>query len=249
MTVQEGGTAMIVRNKSGRVSGKMTDKKGVSRLVFILIVALCVLLIVASVPLIMYYRSQSAKIGCVTALDTASRQIADKFLIDGFHDAKEVKNWVTLVMNGWDDLCPGGGNVYVVYDKDADMPWRLVCGLHGEDRKECCRLNAAHVLDLVREEIKKAADEGSVPESVEVRLNGEKLVAKLTEEETGLVRGTYSTTGYNGTVAFYGITGIGKIGASSEAGEGEICYFSFADPDNCANWKYRDGWTGSAWKR
>lgn len=226
----------------------LARKDGISRFVFILIIAVVVMAIVVSIPLILYYRSQSAKIGCYAALDTASRQMADKYLIDGFKDENEVKKWVGYVMNGWDDLCPGGGNVYVIHDETAEMPWRLVCGMHGEDRKECCKLNAKWVLEQVREAVRESADEGvPVPESVELRFNGELLSVLLTEEETGLTRGTGTTMGVEGTVAYFGIAGVGEVGKDSGLKDGQVCYLSFADPDYCANWDSVFGWSGSAY--
>ena len=225
-------------------------KKGISRFVFILIIAVVVMSILVSIPIILYYRSQSKKIGCYAALDTATRQMTDKYLIDGFKSKKEVKEWVGYVMNGWDDLCPGGGNVYVIYDKNAEMPWRLVCGMHGDDKKECCRLNAEWVLDQVKEAVKQAADDGlGLPESIDLSLNGEKLSVILTEEPTELTRGTGTTMGYDGTVAFYGVAGNGAVGENTGLKDGAVCYLSFADPDYCANWEPVDGWSGSAYAK
>ncbi len=207
------------------------------------------LAILVTIPLVLYYRSQSEKIGCVAALDTATRQMADKFLIDGFKDASEVKAWVTLVMNGWDDLCPGGGNVYIIHDESAEMPWRLVCGMHGEDKKECCRLNASWALGQVREAVKKAADDGKdPPEKIEIPLNGKTLEVKLTDKRmTDVTRGTGTMMDYDGTVAFYAVAGYGDEWRSTGASSGTVCYFCFADPNYCASWLVGKGWTGDAY--
>lgn len=227
---------------------KKARQAGISRFIFILIALVIILAIIVTIPLILYYRSQSKAIGCYAALDTARRQAADKFIIDGFNNAEEVKEWVGYVMNGWDDLCPGGGNVYVVEDDDSEMPWRLVCGMHGEDKKECCRLNASWALDRVKEAVKEASDKGEpAPEKIELKLNGETLTVTFTKAETNLRRGTSSTSGYDGTVAFYSVAGDGGFTRETGAKAGAVCYFSFADPDNCANWYYGEGWTGTAY--
>lgn len=239
---------MTSLSKTADIS-RIGNRRGISRFVFILLILLLVMIIVVSIPLVMYYRSQSKKIGCYAALDTARRQMADKYLIDGFKNAEEVKEWVGFVMNGWDDLCPGGGKIFVVPDKDSEMPWRLVCGMHGDDKKECCRLNASWVLDQVRQAVKTAADNNEpLPEKIPLKLNGETLEVMLTEVESGLRRGTSITSGYSGTVAFYGVSGNGEIGTNTEAKPGEVCYLSFADPDYCANWKYKSDWSGTAFK-
>ena len=240
---------MFMSENHSENRSRIVREDGVSRFVFILIAAVVVLAIAVTVPLVIYYRSQSKQIGCTAALDTATRQMAARYLIEGFKNEDEVKEWVGFVMNGWDDLCPGGGNIYVVRDENADMPWRLVCGMHGKDKKECCRLNASWVLDRVIEAVNKAVKNGdAIPGTVDLKLNGEKLTVAMTEEVTGIRRGTRTTKGYDGTVAFFGVSGVGKAGENSGLPDGSVCYFSFADPDYCANWKYGDGWTGTAFK-
>ncbi|MBQ7161612.1 MAG: hypothetical protein IJR90_07885, partial [Clostridia bacterium] len=177
------------------VKNKLKNRSGINRTVALLVVIAVVLAaVVILIPTLKYYRDQSRRINCAAALDSAYRQYVDGYLYKGgpltYDEAKEV---ITTAMLGWDDLCPGGGKVYLVKDEKSDGDlYRLVCGMHGEDKKECTRLNAGYVLDTVREKVADARDKGEeYPASVTLTLNGEELTAYLVDEYTGLRRGTY----------------------------------------------------------
>ena len=70
------------------------------------------------------------------------------------------------------------------------------------------------------------------------------------DEPSGLKRGTRTTMGLEkaGIVAYYSIVGHSDFGADSAKKEGEIWYFSYADEDHCANWTYREQWTGDSYR-
>ena len=231
---------------------KLKNRLGMSRLVALLIILIAVLAaVIVLIPTVKYYRERSKKIGCETALDTAYRQYVDNYLANGGRLTRdETKEVITFVMNGWDDLCPAGGNVYIVDDPEkGEGRFRLVCGIHGADKKELTRLNAGYSLDKVRELVAEAQKKGDrYPESVTFTLNGKELTAYLTDSYTSLRRGTSSISGYDGTVAFYSIVGHSSFGEDSEKEEGEVWYFSFADENYCANWNYRQSWTGDSYK-
>lgn len=80
-----------------------------------------------------------------------------------------------------------------------------------------------------------------------VILNGRELECNRVLEEVQIQRGTRTTNGYEGVVAFYGLEGEGDF-KSGAVKEGEIAYFVYADEDYCAIWHAYDGWTGDAYR-
>jgi len=225
--------------------------RGIARAIVILLVLVLIMAVVVSIPTYRYFRDRSRELGCAAALRSARGQVIIAYLNAGNQtSAKEVKAVAALAMNGWDDLCPAGGNVYVVETKggENEMPYDLVCGIHGPARQRC-RLNAGFVLDTVRDRVTEAlALNKPLPESVTLTLNGEELTVPLTETPSGWVRGTSITTGVEGTVAVFGLSGRGEVGADTDLPENAVCYLSFADENYCANWSDRTGWTGTAYE-
>ena len=229
---------------------RLRDRRGLSRLTAILLVLVGIMLIVVAIPIWRNLHEKSAKLGCVTALDSARRQLAvDYLMVNGTPTAKDAKDLVTYAMNGWDDLCPDGGTVYVVErGGDHELPYDVVCGLHDPDAKERTRLNAGYVLYQVEEAVRQAQAAGELyPETVTVRLHGRDLIACLVDDYTGLRRGTASTSGVEGIVAYYSIVGHSAFGADSGLEAGEIWYFSYADEEHCAAWSSIKSWTGDSY--
>ena len=233
-------------------------RRGVSRAVVLLIVLVVIMaIVVILVPTIIYYRTESKKIGCVAALDTAQRQLDDAYLFAaGNMTREEAKAVVTHAMNGWDDLCPGGGEVYIVEESDLWTPesgrrYTLVCGVHGTDRKQVTRLNADNALTKIKDQIRREQIAGNAyPESITITLNGEELVALLTDEDKDFKRGTKSTPGVDtGVVAFYSLVGHGELGNDADLPDGSLCYFCYADEEHCANWKNTAGWYGDSYQK
>jgi hypothetical protein len=230
---------------------KLNNNRGISRLAALLLVLIIVMSAMIAVPHLLSYNAQGEAVACAAALDTASRRLAQDYL-DGNYDqnAAEAQKVVTVAMNGWDDLCPGGGKVYLVETKNKDLPYELVCGKHDHDAKRRTRLNSGYVLEQLKEGLRKARRDGKpYPEKLVFSLNGKQWTARLTDEATGFKRGTATTAGMEGKgiVAYYAIAGHSDFCADSGAKEGSICYFSFADEQHCANWRYDDGWTGDSY--
>ncbi len=216
---------------------KWMRSRGVSRITAILLVLVIVMSVVVSIPTVKYYRDRSARLACAAGLDTARRRLAQDYLSGDFTQTNvSAVEAVAAAMNGWEDLCPSGGKVYLVENRgegllDGQMPYDLVCGMHGADKKQCTRLNAGYVLDQLREGLRTAARNGAPAPAVLIfTLNGKTRKAQRTDEEVPFKRGTATTKGYEGK---------GKAG--------EICYFSFADEDHCAAWRADDGWTGDSY--
>jgi len=237
------------------IYGKVFGKSGIARAVAILAVLAAIMLVVVSIPVYQRYKAEADRIACVQSLDSAWRQTAVDYLMNNPNPtAEEVKEVAAKAMLGWEDICPAGGSVYVVenpdYAEKNELPYVLVCGLHGTDRKQCTRLNANNVYEQVVEQVRNERRYGNdYPESVTVYLHHKPLTAYLVDESTGLKRGTGTTTGYKGTVAYYSIVGHSDFGSNSGLEEGRVWYFSYADEEYCANWSNKDGWTGDSYNR
>ena len=80
-----------------------------------------------------------------------------------------------------------------------------------------------------------------------VSLHHKPLEALITEEDTGLRRGTRATVGAEGTLVSYAIAGYSDFGTGRGVPTGEISWFSYADEEHCANWSAWDGWTGDSY--
>ena len=227
---------------------KLGGSGGIAALVVVLAVLVLVLAVIAAAPVYRNYRGQADEIGCVSSLTSANNQLAIETLSEGDTTADEAKAIVTRAMNGWDDLCPAGGTPYLVA-AEGDVPWRVVCGLHDKDTKERTRLNAAYALKQLRQKVDLEQKLGDLtPPEVTVVLNGKEYRALLTEQETGMKRGTATTSGVKGTVIRYALAGHGAFAEEVSLPEGSICYFCFADEVHCAIWKHREGWSGDSYE-
>ncbi|MCR5664860.1 MAG: hypothetical protein K6G17_08340 [Oscillospiraceae bacterium] len=231
--------------------GKLHSRSGIARAVVILAVAVLVMALVILIPIIRKYNRMGENVACAAALDTARRQLIDDYMLNGFKDidAEYAKGRIGFVMNGWDDLCPGGGTVYIIHSEKTGVGYDVACGMHASDKRLRTRLNSGFVLEQLQEALRLSKLDGEdCPETLTVKLNGKELVCRLTEEEVPFRFGTRLTDGYKGTVAFYAIEGEGEVSAEG-CKDGEICYFSFADEESCANWRFDDGWKGDAYQR
>lgn len=228
------------------LKNKFFSKDGISRAVVILVVVVAVLLVAALIPLAIYHKHISEKLGCKQAMDSGTRQLYDAYLLGDVHNVEEAKAVVTRAMNGWDDLCPGGGTMHIVYDETAEKPYRLACGIHDPDTVERTNLNAKYVLEQLIKKLEILQAKGEqYPESIPVSVNSIEYTAVLTDAESGFFRGTYNTPGAKEeTLIFYAIAGHSEFGKEYGAKDGDICYFSYVDPDHVANWNAQTGWSG-----
>ena len=231
---------------------KLNSERGISWLIAIMLVLIIVLSITSMIPSYLKYREQAKRLACGTAIDTARRQLASNFMFNGFENdsAEEAKKFVAYVMNGWDDLCPDGGDIYIVPKANSPLDWEIVCGLHCSDSKLRTRLNAWNVRDQLEEALLKQQNEDNpYPETLDFTLHHRKYSALLVDEDVGLKRGTRTTMGMEkaGIVAFYSLVGHSDFGADCGMKDGKLWYFAFADEDHCANWNYHDEWTGDSY--
>lgn len=235
----------------GSFDKKLKTCRGIAWPIVVLLILVIILSITSLIPSFLKYKEQADVVACGTALDTARRQLASDFMINGFENgsAEDARDYIGYVMNGWDDLCPAGGSVYIVPKGNSLLDWDVVCGLHCADSKLRTRLNADNVLEQLREALKREQDLGNpYPETLSFTLHGKPFTAVLVDEPTGLRRGTRTTADVEGIVAFYSIVGHSAFGADSGMKDGQLWYFSYADEDHCANWSYHDSWTGDSYR-
>ena len=233
---------------------KLHSRSGVAWLIVIGILAVLVLLVIIMLPTIQRWRYEAGEAGCIAQLDTARRQLANESMLIGQVDKEaEAREFIASVQPGWDDLCPGGGTTYIVPTNDDNPRWTVICGMHGTDKKQCTRLNADYVLRQLRDNLKKAQDEGKqYPESLTYYLNGKTRKATLVTSDPGIRRGTSSTVGMEGIEVFYTIRGCGEsedLITSTRTKVGEISNFWFADEDYCAIWRSGMSWSGDSWSK
>jgi len=236
-----------------RVRRRLAGRHGASRTVTILIILALIMAGIIAAPYVMQYLHESGQYACMTALDSARRQMAaDYMLSSGVSTVKDAQGHTTYALNGRDDLCPSGGTVYIreiENPSDSEMPYELICGLHNPDTKLCTRLNSNYALAQIQKAVGKSRLEGApYPETVAVQLNGTEIIAQLVDNYTGLQRGTSKTSGYDGIVIYYSIVGHSDFGSDSNMPEGEVWYFCYADENHCATWSSRKSWTGDSYE-
>lgn len=219
---------------------------GVTRAAAILLALIGVMLVVIAVPGWRAYRYRAQKLACAQALKSARDGLIIEYLSrwDG-GTVEQAMETLDEVLPERANICPAGGTVYLV--RGANGIFEPVCGMHDSDLKLRVRLNASRARELLEEELRRARRESDgEPEAVTIELNGASLECARVPEPAPLSRGTRTTEGYEGVVAFYGLAGDGEF---DEAGAkaGEIVYFAYADEEHCAIWRADDGWTGDAY--
>ena len=224
----------------------MGNRGGINRLAAILLVLIAIMLVLIAVPSYRVFQYRAQKTSCEQAMKSARDGLILEYL--SRWDEGSVEDAIkTLdeVLPERPNICPAGGTVYLI--KNSLGIFEPVCGLHDDDRRLRCRLNASRAMELLGTElIKIRKSGGDAPESLEITLNSRKLKCTRVRQKLELRRGTATTNGYKGVVAFYGIEGDGfKTGTVNK---GEICYFVYADEDNASVWLAGDGWTGSAYQ-
>ena len=220
---------------------------GVNRVVAILLVAIAIMLVIILIPAWDDLRLLSQRLSCEQAMKSAK----DGLIIEYLGRSKEgsvqdAMNTLDQVMIARPNICPAGGEVYLI--KNSQGIYEPLCGLHDRDQKRRVRLNASRALELLREarRIALRGSEGAEPDAVNIVLNSMELSCVRVQQAQKLRRGTGTTDGFDGVVAFYGLAGEGDFPAE-DVEAGDIFYFVYADEYHCAIWKANDGWTGDAY--
>ena len=224
------------------------NSRGLVRAALLLLIPLAVLLALLLWPAWQKFRFQSQQIACTDALATARDSLSIDYIANNQAPAPDdARAVVGQVMDGWQDLCPDGGTVYLVKTQSGAPPYTLVCGLHDTDTKQRTRLNADNALTQLQNALAKAKTLGlPAPQTLTAAFNGKTYTARPVTEPVAIYRGTETTAGVKGTVLYYGLRGQGAFAAAPGAADGEICYFLFADENHCAVWQPAEGWTGDS---
>ena len=223
---------------------------GVNRVVAILLVLIAIMLVVVLLPAWDDLRLLSQRLSCEQAMKSAKDGLIIEYL-GRFKEGsvEDAMNTLDQVMVARPNICPAGGEVYLI--KNSEGIYEPLCGLHDRNARQRTRLNASRALELLREGRRKAlrSSKGVEPEAVDIKLNSKPLSCERVPKVQKLRRGTATTDGFEGVVAFYGLAGEGDFPAGEDAKveAGDIFYFVYADEEHCAIWKANDGWTGDAY--
>ena len=235
------------------MKNRYSTRGSVNRTVVILLILIGVMLFVIGIPAMKAFRYRAQRIGCEQAMKSAGDGLIIEYL-GSFEEGsiKDARDTLEEVMPAREDLCPAHGNVYLIRDENGIF--QPVCGLHDSDVRRRTRLNASYALQMLEDKRRAAALNGNNdPESLEITVNGRKLVCTHVTEEEAIHRGTATTNGYDGVVCYYGAAGDFTFSAKTArkgmgtAKDGEICYFVYADENYCAIWRSNDGWDGDAY--
>ena len=235
-----------------------SNRGGVNRVIALLLAAIAVMLVVVLLPAWDDLRLLSQRLSCEQAMKSAKDGLIIEYL-GRFKEGsvQDAMNTLDQVMIARPNICPAGGEVYLI--KNDQGVYEPLCGLHDRDERRRVRLNASRALELLREARRIALrnNKGVEPDAVNIRLNSMELSCVRVQQAQKLRRGTGTTDGFDGVVAFYGLAGEGDFPAGEdakvEAGEdakveaGDIFYFVYADEEHCAIWKANEGWTGDAY--
>ena len=220
---------------------------GVNRVVAILLAAIAIMLVIILIPAWDDLRLLSQRLSCEQAMKSAKDGLIIEYLgryKEG--SVQDAMNTLDQVMIARPNICPAGGEVYLI--KNSEGIYEPLCGLHDRDLKRRVRLNASRALELLREARRIALRDsrGVEPDAVSIVLNSMELSCGRVQQTQKLRRGTGTTDGFDGVVAFYGLAGEGNFPAG-DVEAGDICYFVYADEYHCAIWNAGDGWTGDAY--
>ena len=212
--------------------------------------AIAVMLVVVLLPAWDDLRLLSQRLSCEQAMKSAKDGLIIEYLgryKEG--SVQDAMNTLDQVMVARPNICPAGGEVYLI--KNSEGIYEPLCGLHDRNARQRTRLNASRALELLREGRRKAlrSSKGVEPEAVDITLNSKPLSCERVPRAQKLRRGTATTDGFDGVVAFYGLAGEGDFPAGEDAKveAGDIFYFVYADEYHCAIWKANDGWSGDAY--
>ena len=221
---------------------------GINRVVAILLVAIAVMLVIVLIPAWDDLRLLSQRLSCEQAMKSAKDGLIIEYL-GRFKEGsvQDAMNTLDQVMIARPNICPAGGEVYLI--KNAEGIYEPLCGLHDRNKRQRVRLNASRALELLREARRVALrdSKGVEPDAVDITLNSMPLSCGRVDKVQKLRRGTATTDGFEGVVAFYGLAGEGDFPADEDVEAGDIFYFVYADEYHCAIWKASDGWTGDAY--
>ena len=238
---------------------KCTNRHGgINRLIAILLGLTALLLVVMVIPTVREQKRSADEIGCVIALDKAQDMISEEYLFNDWNLTKQEASAVADKSRySRDNLCPGGGDYFIVRDRDTATGFKVVCGLHDPDTQERARLSSGTALNRLSDELERLRkEEKTPPNKLKIKLNGKTLVCELVDSDPRLLFGTSTDIQRKGVVCYYALVGDADARKAVEdkerldlsgLKEGDVWYFGYADENHASVWKYRKGWSGDAW--
>ena len=231
---------------------------GINRLVALLLCLIAVMVIVIAIPFAIRQKESADEFGCMLALKKASDTMSIEYLFqDWSMTRQEAAALVDRSRYDRDQLCPGGGDYFILWQPNAEPKYRVACGLHDDDTKERTRLSSGAALERLTNALDGLRDRGEdVPAKLEIVVNGKKLSCERVEGDPGLAFGTKTDIDRKGIVCYYALAGDDASRTELEQRErvdltglreGEVWYFGYADPNHASIWKYGKGWRGDAW--
>lgn len=237
-----------------KMNDNSSTRGSVNRTVVLVLILIGLMLFIIGIPAMKAFRYRAERIGCEQAMKSAGDGLIIEYM-DSFEQGsiQDARDTLEEVMPAREDLCPVHGNIYLIRDKNGIF--EPVCGLHDPDVRRRTRLNASYALQKLEDKRKKTVPDGkNDPETLEITVNGRKLVCTHVTVEEMIHRGTKTTNGYDGVVCYYGTAGDFTFSAKTArkgmgtAKNGEVCYFVYADENYCAIWRSNDGWDGDAYQ-
>ncbi len=217
-----------------KVDGKPEEKdQGLRRLIWLLVFVVILLAVMLVIPMLQSRESKAEGYACTLSVRRAQDAILVEFLSDPDLTQAGAAVAVEKSKLGRDQLCPSGGDYYVV---PKGGTWHVTCGLHEEDTEYRTQLNAMFVLEQVREQIDARKRIEMQMDNIPLVCNGQPLDVLLLAGDNGLRRGTDYSIDFDGVVSFYSMNAAG-----------ELNWFVYADANHAAVWKINDGWSGDAY--
>ena len=228
------GLMRKLRSSHGRI---VTNAAG------ILIFFISVMLVIIAIPHWNRFVYRSEQTACDQAIKSAEDGLIIDFLANWEESTVEqARATLDEVLPERPNICPSNGTVYLI--KNDQGLYKPYCGLHCDDLKLRVRLNASRAIELLKDGLWEAKQNDVEDfETIRIELNGRHLDCVRVSEPVELFRGTASTKGFDGTVAFFG---LGREG-SFKGKKGELVYFLYADENHCALWRKEDDWSGTAY--
>ena len=233
-------------------AGQRLHSRGglINRLTAFLLALIALMLVVIAIPSWERFSYRSQKTACQQAIKSAQDGLIIEYLSRYEEEsADEARKTLDAVLPERPNICPSYGTIYLVRMENGIF--EPVCGLHDSDIPRRTRLNASRAKELLEGGLEAARQRGETVGNlplVEISLNGKTLTCLHVREEEPLYRGTKTTSGYEGTVAFYGLAGEGTF-AQTAYPIAKVCYFLYADEDSCAVWRAGEGWSGLAYEQ
>lgn len=226
---------IISRKK--KAEKKQEDKdQGVRGLLWLLIFVVLVLAVMVILPIIQNRESKAEGYACTLAVRRAQDAVLVEFLSNPEMTERQAAIAVDQSKLGRDELCPSGGDYYLVPQSGS---WRVTCGLHEEDTKLRTQINAARVLETLQEQLAARRRLELEPERITImKINGMPLDVVMIAGDNGLRRGTDYSIDFDGVVSFYSLNF-----------SGEVNWFVYADENHAAVWKINSGWSGDAYPK